>query len=97
MCPTCGKQNQHRAYQGSDGDRPEVSGDGIEVEHECYAGRHEEETEVAQQEVGNIFHPLEFHPPHLEKSGEQQHAYNTTGEAQAGNGDEQFSESHAAE
>ena len=96
MCPPRDQKHGYRAHQGGNDNRPKLFGNNVEIEHKRHTGRHKEETEVAQQEIGNAFHPLQFNPTHLQEGREQQHAHNTARQTQSGEPDNQFPQGHTA-
>ena len=51
MNPSGDYNHQQGADYGSGHYRPELGGDDIEVKHESYTGRYEEEAQVGNQEV----------------------------------------------
>ena len=57
MNPSGDYNHQQGADYGSGHYRPELGGDDIEVKHESYTGRYEEEAQVGNQEVGHTLHP----------------------------------------
>ena len=56
MNPSGDYNHQQGADYGSGHYRPELGGDDIEVKHESYTGRYEEEAQVGNQEVGHTLH-----------------------------------------
>ncbi len=48
--------------------------DDIEVEHDGYSRRNEEETKVCKQKLGELFYPLQLNDLGFKKEREQQHS-----------------------
>ena len=69
MNPSGDYNHQQGADYGSGHYRPELGGDDIEVKHESYTGRYEEEAQVGNQEVGHTLHPVQFNPTLFLKLG----------------------------
>ena len=52
MNPTCNQEHQQGAYHRCNQNRPELRLDNIEIKHQGHPGRHEEEAEIGDQEIG---------------------------------------------
>ena len=65
MNPSGDYNHQQGADYGSGHYRPELGGDDIEVKHESYTGRYEEEAQVGNQEVGHTLHPVQLIQPNF--------------------------------
>ena len=97
MNPSGDYKHQQGADYGSGHYRPELGGDDIEVKHESYTGRYEEEAQVGNQEVGQSLHPLQLYPTQLQKKGEKQHPYDTGRQLNACQKNNQFTQSQTSE
>ena len=78
MCPPCHDKHQHRADNGSYDNRQQLGLDEVEIEHEGYAWRHEEEAHIGDEEIGHPLHPLQLNGFHLQQDGQQHHPNDAT-------------------
>ena len=97
MNPTRYHQHQERTYHRSYDNWPELRLNHIEVKHQRHPGRHKEETQIGNQEIRKALHPIQFHPPHLQEKGKQQHTDDTGWKLHSRYGNQKFTQGQTPE
>ena len=78
-----------------DGD--ELGGNDIKIEHQCHAGRHEEEAEIGHKEIAQSLHPFQLYPLQLQQQGEREHPDDARRQLDACQVDDQLSDGETSE
>ena len=69
----------------------------VEIEHKSHAWRHEEETEVCNEEIRKAAHPLQFNYFQLEQQRKDKHTNDACRQFYARNADYKLAKSEATE
>ena len=72
--PSGYSQHQNGGDNGSCKDRYKLGLYQVEIKHDSYSWRYEEETDVSDKEIGNTTYPFQSYHLRLQQHGQQQHS-----------------------
>ena len=97
MCVACDEEDNDGAEECGQSDGHNLCLYQVEIEHKSHAWRHEEETEVCDEEIRQAAHPLQFNYFQLEQQRKDKHTNDACRQFYARNADYKLAKSEATE